>query len=223
MPRTPIIGITCDIKPEKGGTVFIYQRYIKAIQKAGGAPLLIPPVTGEALEAVVDLVAGVVVTGGDDLPASQYDAVPRHTDMLIDPARDSADSELFRLLEDRPLPVLGICYGMQRMCVVHKGKLFQHLPEDRPEVDHSRGSHPIIVTGKTELTRLLANCLAVPTAHHQGVQTAGNDMHTVAVAEDGVIEAACSDNGLWWGLQWHVEMDVSNAAIFAAFVEKCRP
>ena len=75
----PIIGITTSLSEE---TQTVQRHYIDAVESAGGAPVILPMTASEqALNPVLDLIDGLVISGGpgivqgligelpDDLPA----------------------------------------------------------------------------------------------------------------------------------------------------------
>jgi putative glutamine amidotransferase len=47
----------------------------------------------------------------------------------------------------------------------------------------------------------------VNSSHHQSVKELPQDWRLLARSSDGVIEAACSDDGRMVGVQWHPEHD----------------
>src|ERR671919_437734 len=70
--RKPVIGIAPDFNPGagKGGseseaTIFIRNRYVTAVETAGGIPVILPVVTKPGLSsAILDRLAGRVLPGG---------------------------------------------------------------------------------------------------------------------------------------------------------------
>jgi len=222
MNKQPLIGISCDVKPDKGGMVFVYQRYIEAVLEAGGVPVLVPPVTGEALSTVLGHLSGIMITGGGDIAPEQFGTTSLATDDLIDPQRDESDRHLIHLLEKMKKPALGICYGMQRMCVARGGKVYQHLPNDLPDkVNHVAGTHVVQLAVDSRIRELFGReSIETITAHHQGIAEPGRELIAVGKTEDGNVEAIESTDGLWWGVQWHVEMDPASSKIIDAFVSK---
>ncbi|MBI3621765.1 MAG: gamma-glutamyl-gamma-aminobutyrate hydrolase family protein, partial [Nitrospirae bacterium] len=91
MPRTrsqqPIIGVTSDFnagdKDRPGGlepTYFLRARYVRAIEAAGGLPLILP-ITDRKHEItkLLDLVDGLLITGsGPDLDPKLYKETKRY-------------------------------------------------------------------------------------------------------------------------------------------------
>src|SRR5206468_13016680 len=79
--RKPVIGIAPDFNPGagKGGseseaTIFIRNRYVTAIEAAGGVPVILPVCSKQALSsAILDRLDGLVLTGsGPDIDPRRY-------------------------------------------------------------------------------------------------------------------------------------------------------
>ena len=76
----PFIGVTADLSEAPGkldnyqeSTLFVPQRYLSAIEEAGAIALVLPPNQSEAaLHRMIDLVDGLVITGGN------FDIHPRY-------------------------------------------------------------------------------------------------------------------------------------------------
>ena len=72
----PLIGIPCYSAQREGSQTPIYgnnQAYIRAVQRAGGVPLLIPPhLDGDDLEAICSRLDGLLLSGGCDIDPARY-------------------------------------------------------------------------------------------------------------------------------------------------------
>ncbi len=103
--------------------------YLKAIQGAGGLPVVIPPLPGPAIEPMLDGLSGLCLSGGPDIHPSAYGREP-HED-LGPTWRDLDEAELAvaRAADERGMPILAVCRGAQALNVARGGTLFQHLPE----------------------------------------------------------------------------------------------
>ena len=114
--------------------------YVRAIARAGGRPLLLAPTPADLDDPseLLDLLDGVLVTGGADLdPApTASPRTARPTPRRPTATRSSCCSSA--RAAERDLPCLGICRGMQVVNVAYGGALEQHLP-DRLEHDIHRG------------------------------------------------------------------------------------
>jgi putative glutamine amidotransferase len=234
---TPNIGVTCNVEEVRYGGLWtemaamVPLTYVRAIARAGARPLLIAPTPADLADPgeLLDLLDGVLVTGGADLDASTYgeDAHPETEATSAD--RDAFELLLVRHAAERDLPCLGICRGMQVVNVAYGGALEQHLP-DRLEEDIHRGEdgdfadHQVEVEAGT-LAALAAGAtrVAVKSYHHQGVARVGDGLRVTAHAEgDGTVEAV-EDAGrrFMLGVLWHPEEDEADRLI-GAFVAACR-
>ena len=132
----PVIGLTTYLEQAKQGVwdvraAFLPQQYFDAVTASGGIAVLLPPqpAPDAAAAAVLDGLDGLILTGGLDVQPELYGA-ERHP--LTDPARPDRDEwelALFRAAEERRVPVLAICRGLQLVNVARGGTLHQHLPE----------------------------------------------------------------------------------------------
>ena len=68
----------------------------------------------DELEAVLDRVDGLVLTGGDDFVTEGLGLGATHPAAEVtEDSKQDYDLALTRLALERDLPILGICYGMQ--------------------------------------------------------------------------------------------------------------
>jgi putative glutamine amidotransferase len=205
--------------------------YLRAIEAAGGLPVVIPPLEIEAVEPLLDRFSGLCLSGGPDLdPASYHER--RHPHLgPVEPELDHFELELARRADARALPILAICRGQQALNVARGGTLHQHLP-DRPgtTVEHrqstpgDRTSHGVEVAAGSRLARLMGHRKArVNSFHHQAVDRLGPGLRAVAWAPDGVIEGVeAPAREFLVGVQWHAETLVArrdNAALFEGLVQ----
>jgi putative glutamine amidotransferase len=188
--------------------------YLRAIEAAGGLPLVMPPLELEAIEPLLDRLSGICLSGGPDLDPETY-AEPPHPELgPIEPDLDRFELELARQADERGLPIFAICRGMQALNVARGGSLHQHLP-DRPGVtiDHRRREgadhtiHDVTVAAGSRLARVMGSRTAtVNSFHHQGVHRLGNGLRAVAWSPDGVIEGIeAPAREFAVGVQWHAE------------------
>ncbi|HRV82541.1 MAG TPA: gamma-glutamyl-gamma-aminobutyrate hydrolase family protein, partial [Planctomycetota bacterium] len=130
----PCIAVNGLLLTDKKDRLALDMRYSQAIWAAGGIPVPIAPLGEEGyLDALLDRVTGVLLTGGDDFDMEAMGRGPTHPKACITPlAKQEFDLQLARKVLERDLPVLGVCYGMQLLGLVAGAHLLQHLPEDRP-------------------------------------------------------------------------------------------
>jgi putative glutamine amidotransferase len=241
----PLIGITADSANGPGAgnrtngepTLFLPERYAAAIERAGGAPLVLPATGSESsLRRYLDTIDGLLISGGNfDIHPRYYgEEATRKLGNLI-PVRTEFELNLARLALRRDLPVLGICGGAQAINVVLGGSLFQDIAHQCPgATEHQQsfkkasGGHRIAVKDGTRLHRIVQRqSLEVNTTHHQAVKQLGKGLVVNAVADDGIIEGIESvPHSFVLGIQWHPEIlarrQLAQRRIFLSFVATCR-
>ena len=103
------------------------------MRRAGGFPLALAPMLDpdgrtEELEAVLDRVDGLVLTGGDDFMTEGLGLGPTHASAeMTEGSKQAYDLALTRLALERDLPILGICYGLQCLGLAEGATLWQDL------------------------------------------------------------------------------------------------
>jgi putative glutamine amidotransferase len=210
----PLIGISSwrGTLPGNNGQevahVFAQPTYVRAVEKAGGIPVLIPELEPDAVDSFLDRLDGVVLVGGPDVDPAHYRAAKLETTVTALPGRDAFDLELARRCVARDHPLLAVCRGVQVLNVALGGSLHQHLPhhmvgdrwnDDVHDVDIEPGSRCAEILG---VTRLKTNSL-----HHQAIDRLGDGVRVVARADDGTVEAIEVDGApAVMGVQWHPEL-----------------
>src|SRR5207302_1151958 len=112
-----------------------------AVEKAGGLPLLLPYRTDVSLiPQIVDLLDGMLFSGGNDLDPALYGETYHPKAVPIDPDRQRFELALLAEVERRRMPALGICLGSQLMNVYRGGSLEQFLPDAQrqPSLEHRK-------------------------------------------------------------------------------------
>jgi putative glutamine amidotransferase len=210
--------------------------YLAALERAGADPRILDP-TRDALPDVLDLCAGVLLTGGADVDPSHYGDSARHPTLSLDPARDAFELELARAAMARGLPLLAICRGVQLLNVAAGGTLFQDLPSQHPTAINHRVKeptnqkvHPVTVAPHSRLSELLGSAdreISVNSRHHQAVKQVAPGFAVVATAPDGVVEGIERPGPTFCvGVQWHPEnfwRTGEFASLFEGLVAAARP
>lgn len=228
--QRPLIAISGYVAPPDEGAeprLVLRERYPCAVLAAGGIPLVAPPVGGATdARRLVEQVDGLLLTGGDDFDMDRLGRGATHpaATPTFGPKQDH-DFALARAAAAEGLPVLGICYGMQVLCLAAGGALLQHLPEDRPGGrDHTGGTlHDVVVSPGTKLASALGvERLPVISSHHQAISDPGHGFAVCARDDEGLIEAVeGSGDPFAVGVQWHPELSPESSPhghLFRAFV-----
>lgn len=205
-PR-PLIGIsanTADID------LTLRRVYCDQIVRAGGVPMVLPPVDdAEVLINMLEGIDGLVLTGGADYNPLWYGEQPEKELHTINSTRDLPELLLTRLAFNRQIPILGICRGVQTMAIALGGNLVQDLKtplKHGQDAPRSEATHSVTITEDSTLYGLYGQETFVNSFHHQAVKDCGSHLHVVATAPDGVIEAVEStEQKALMGVQWHPE------------------
>jgi len=226
----PLIGISAYVEQARWGTwdtsvTLLPHRYVESVHAAGGRALVVPPFTEGAADVVAAL-DGLVLSGGGDIDPALYGAErDRHTEEPR-PDRDAGESALLRAAIEVDLPVLGVCRGMELMCVTAGGTLIQHLPDAIGSQRHRAGQgmhaeHVVKTVPHSLLAELLGPETTVSSYHHQGVGDAGS-LRVSACAEDGTIEGVERPRSRFGiGVLWHPEV-TDDLRLFTALVDAAR-
>jgi putative glutamine amidotransferase len=227
----PLIGITSYAEDAAWGhwrapAALVPLSYVRAVEHAGGRPLVVPPVQ-EAVDETLDAVDGLVLSGGADLDPSAYGKETHPATSSPQVERDRAELALLEAALARELPVLAICRGMQLLNVARSGSLHQHLPDLVGHDGHreARGAfseHEVTLLPGSRTAAILGSGAAVLSTHHQAPDRVGERLEPVGWAEDGTIEAI-EDPRLPFalGVLWHPE-EGKDGRLFEALVENAR-
>jgi putative glutamine amidotransferase len=244
--QAPLIGITADMSGvTANGTgaaqepiLFLPRRYYRAVQKAGGMPLVLPPIRlRSTLRKTLQHLDGILISGGNfDIHPSYYGEKPISALGAIKRDRTEFELELIDLALNQDLPLLGICGGAQAINVTLGGSLYQDIATELPNTDkheqgakRDKGGHAIEIYPGTRLRQIVQKqTLEVNTNHHQAVRKVGKGLLVSATAKDGLIEAIESPHHKFvLGVQWHPEAlmdkDPYQRRIFSSFISAAKP
>jgi putative glutamine amidotransferase len=228
----PLVGITTYVIAATFGvwkedSALVPHDYVRAVERAGGRPLLVPP-SAEGVEETLDALDGLILSGGADLdPALYGQDAHRETDRPF-PLRDDAELTLLRAALERDMPTLGICRGSQVLNVALGGDLVQHLPDvvgsDRHKDEPgSYADHEVAIEPGSKLDHMLGLRAPVKSHHHQGFGQLGRGLAATARAEDGTVEGLEEPSRRFAvGVLWHPEAGEDQRLFEALVAEAAR-
>ena len=113
----PIIGITGELEAARWRNwireaVVSPVSYTRAVERAGGAPVILPPVPSSSVPSLIEKIDALVIAGGRDVDPSLYDEAPHEQTDVPDHRRDRFEILMIREAIDADLPFLAICRGM---------------------------------------------------------------------------------------------------------------
>jgi putative glutamine amidotransferase len=225
------LGATVNLGLMRAGVTFRDDskvvRYEFALREVGIEPVRIAP----GGPASLDVVDGLLLTGGTDVNPSRYGQKRAPETEEPDDERDHLETKLLRAALAAGRPVLAICRGMQLFNVAQGGTLIQHLSsldvhnQKMPSAERGKHgpAHAVFVAAHTRLAAIIGEGEhTVNSRHHQAVERPGQGLVVSAVSSDGIIEALeRTGDSFAIAVQWHPEDRIlSNAAdrrLFEAF------
>jgi putative glutamine amidotransferase len=201
------------------------ERYLEAIRLAGGLPVILAPVRTGAVDALLDRLDALCLSGGPDLAPAHYGAREHPRLGPTEPELDRFELALARRAMARHVPVLAICRGMQVMNVARGGTLYQHLPDLDLDVKHrlttpgETATHDVELVHGSALAEMIGDTsITVNSFHHQALAELGRGIRAVGHADDGTVEAVEMGGGSFaFGVQWHAELLVDRPEQLALF------
>lgn len=229
----PMIGVT-PLWDAVRQSVWMLPDYLEGIKAAGGLPVVLPLEMSEPdANQMAETCDGFLFTGGQDVSPELYGMKDATGTIVASAERDKLETLLLSRALQADKAVLGICRGLQFINAFLGGTLWQDLPSQHPsEIVHRQGKpydvpmHQVTLSG--DLRAFLGkDVLEVNTLHHQAVKDLSSGLMPMAVAPDGIIEAAqMTGKRFVWAVQWHPEYlfrtDSDSLAIFSCFVEHCK-
>jgi putative glutamine amidotransferase len=236
----PVIGIPArSVVDSSNGFRYsgIPLTYSSNVERAGGAPILIPlHLSEDTLKAIYSRIDGLLLAGGVDVHPKEFgeDIMPFCGE--IDTARDETELRVTRWALNDGRPIFGICRGIQMLNVAAGGSLYQDIPSQiateqnhsyKPGDPYNLRAHPITLEPDSRMAQWLGTAnLQVNSLHHQSLKRVAPGLRVIGRSPDGVIEAVEStDEQFRVGVQFHPELlddDARMLKLFEAFVESAR-
>ena len=211
----PVIGITTYLTQARWSyweleATLVPAAYVRAVERAGGRPLLVPP-SQNGIDETLAAVDGLLFSGGSDVDPELYEQEPHPETVGVVAERDRAELALVEAALAKDMPVLAVCRGSQVLNVARGGDLVQHLPDVVGDEKHKHtpgafADHDVVLERGTRLAELLGDHAPVKSHHHQGIGRLGEGLRAAAHADDGTIEAVEDPSHRFaLGVLWHPE------------------
>ncbi len=211
-PCRPVIGITGNYAEQCSK---LSEGYYNSIVRAGGVPVIIPPVSDmSVIISTLDRIDGLLLSGGADYNPLYCGEEPSPRLGAVNSERDLPELLVTQLAYNRHIPMLGICRGIQTLAMALGGRVAQDIAQGAT-VKHSQdagrdvATHSVALAPDSILYKLYAHSapqIFVNSFHHQAVADAGPRFRVTATATDGTIEAMeSSEFRSIIGVQWHPE------------------
>ena len=220
----PIIGITSELDAARWGdwireAAISPLSYTRAVERAGGAPVMVPPVPPASVAAYIESFDGLVFSGGRDIDPSLYDQERLEASDEPDRRRDRFELALMRAALEANVPFLAVGRGLHVLTVARGGTLTQDLPGHR--AGRARyAPHDVVLGADSALGKLLGARVEVPAAHHQAPYHLGDGLTVAGWSPDGEVTEAVEVDGHRFGIgiHWHPE-EGDDSRLITALVE----
>ncbi|WP_433411742.1 gamma-glutamyl-gamma-aminobutyrate hydrolase family protein [Microtetraspora malaysiensis] len=226
--RRPLIGITAYLEAARWGAwvreaVLSPHAYARAVEKAAGAPVVLPPMSPYAAADYVRGLDGLILAGGAPVDPALYGEArdPRAEEPQAH--RDRFEMALAEAAIKGNLPFLAVSRGMHLVNVVQGGTLIPWLPESVAHDRHATPRHAVSVSVSSALGKAIGDRAEVTGPHQQALRRLGTGLLAVAWGEDQIVEGIeLQGHRFGVGVQWHPERDADNRLI-EALVDAARP
>lgn len=219
----PLIGLSPSYYEHKEmDRSILGKSYTDSVQKAGGLPVLIPPIIEkDDLAQLIQKLDGIVLTGGDDLHPKYYgESSEPLTPKPFHLRRGEHDRQIFEYVWENKIPTLAICLGMQEVNVFLGGTLYQDIPTqtEKPMIhrigDWFEARHKVALEAGSFLHELTGQLeIDTNSAHHQAVKEVPETLRVTGRSKDGIIEVIEPNDKTipLVAVQWHPESETNDA------------
>lgn len=225
----PIIGVPLRYEKMESGKAILYMfEFVRrAIQKMGGEVLVLTPVSD------IDF----IYTSGKDFPSLTSEDKIR-INFWLDKCNGlflpggskftEYDRYILEYAIKNKIPVLGVCLSMQMMSCYNENVALDEIKTNiiHDQKDNDEYRHKIIIDKDSKLYSILGKTELMVNSYHKYCVTENHIYKTVALSEDGIIEAIEYPGETFnIGLQWHPERtieDDDSKKIMRSFIEAAK-
>ncbi len=191
----------------RGKPFAVAQTYFRAVERAGGIPLMVPPIPGllDDIPSLLSRCDAVVFHGGGDIDPRHYGHEATEESLYgIVAEHDEMELAMVTAAIEADMPVLAICRGLQVLNVALGGTLVQDIGSD----DHWLRFTSTELDAGSRIAKAMGSetperCHCV---HHQALDRLGEGLRIVGRHADGIVHAVELESARWIvGMQWHPE------------------
>lgn len=214
---------------------YLKRNYYEMVENSGGVALPLPNTKrSELVGRFLDLVDGLLISGGNDVDPVFYGERKKAKNLSITRERDLFEIALVKKAKARHLPILAICRGMQLMNVAFGGSLYQDFRTQPDFLDHTlegsaiyKKKHGVMIEKGSRLFGVIGKRrIMVNTSHHQMVKKVAPGFVVTAWSEKDEVVEAIEPTGYQsiLGVQWHPELmkDKGSQALFNWLIQSAR-
>ena len=185
----PVIGITANYVD---GDATLRARYYSQVVRAGGIPVIIPPVDDkDVIVNTLDHIDALLLTGGGDHNPLWFGQEPSPLLHSINATRDLPELLITRLAFNRQIPMLGICRGLQTLALALGGGVAQDISELEHEAVPSEATEGTV----GEAGAALAQRGVVRTIKHSQDADRSLATHSVSLSPQSMLASIYATDG----------------------------
>lgn len=185
----PVIGITANYVD---GDATLRDRYYSQVVRAGGIPVIIPPVDDkDVIVNTLDHIDALLLTGGGDHNPLWFGQEPSPLLHSINATRDLPELLITRLAFNRQIPMLGICRGLQTLALALGGGVAQDISELEHEAVPSEATEGTV----GEAGAALAQRGVVRTIKHSQDADRSLATHSVSLSPQSMLASIYATDG----------------------------
>lgn len=215
----PVMGIAANEIMDAGKTLYHLpisytpSGYVKAINNAGGLPLILPIGSPDIAKDYVNKIDKLILAGGQNVAPKWYGETLQFEESTLAIERDVFEMALIEEAIHQKKPIFAICRGMQLANVAFGGSLHQDISQITDgKIQHMQApiakeipTHGIRTTDTSILRKIYGTETQVNSFHGQAVKKLAPSLKATAYSEDGIIEGVESKlkSVPFLGVQWH--------------------